>query len=419
MRFYLEELLQKMARAGLAGLGRSGSSRLSMSLDLTDVINSMNFLSSVGEAISKESKEGMEAHQSAVDFMYVTYLRGISRAIRGNEDLVAHVYEWSSVVDYSTAIPGDRNQRNSIDDTSTSVFQPSINTKEPLWRLRAPSMSGRSYVSEIMFVSNTKPALYDKRVYTSTRNRQSGFASHHFRDQAAQLEGVQRIIKRSKNVSKRRTGGSSTFQAQRKSRGGMPKTGRIVQLTESVSTAGRFHLVNYENYQRQNRFYRQFAKFYLSWATSGEQQKLTAVKNLRSIFTETMESETQRLLQAQSRMVATGIASGRMATIGDSVRFRPGAPVRIDIQFTNKGQVIKNMPLAAPVYRDRIATEITKKIVDRTNTITTNDVQKLMGAPKKGRAAMKLSAGRTSKIAKSVRTSVKGQTTSVQGAYTK
>jgi hypothetical protein len=351
----------------LKGVGRTGSSRLSMSIDLTDVINFMDFAESVKQAISKEDKLGKRTHEYMVQYAYSAYAAEIVEYSYGKESRMAHVYEWSEVLDESIGVSTKRNN-NSVFDRS-NIFKPSFDRDKPLWRLDPPRESSGSFVSAVSFFSNNQPAMYDKRVYSASNLQgPKRWGQHHFRDQASQLETVQKIIKRTDRVSRRRIGATRVASG---------KAGGIVQLT--ASTGGGTYLQNYQNYTRTNKFYRKFAEFYMSFATQAAAGAQGVIVDSEKDFEKVIRTEAQTILQARSRMVQEGL-SGVSVDTSAGVKVRPGG-ANVRINFTNNGKPIATIPQRKPMYVNQIAGALHRELIDKTARIQTREVRRIMGAP--------------------------------------
>ena len=357
----------------LKGAGDSAAARLSLTLDLTNVINAMNFMESVRKAVEKDNPDGKRTHEYMVNYAYTAYAGELLEYSYGQENRMAHVYEWSEVIDESMGTSKSTKNGNAFD--RANIFKPTFDRDKPLWRLDPPVEESDTFISRVSFFTNSKPAMYDKRVYSSvTTHGPRRWGEHHFRDQASQLEAVQKIVKRTDRTSKRRVGFA---------RSAAGPGGGIVQLTVSRSGGG-LYLQNYQNYSRPNKFYRKFAEFYMAFASRAAAGAQGVVVDSEKDFNRVISTEAQKILQSRTYMVNTGLSGADIST-KSGVSVKPGGSAVL-IDFTAGGKPIARIPPQKPIHVNEVAGALHRELINKTARIKTRDVKRLTGAPKDAKA---------------------------------
>ena len=340
----------------LRSKGSTPYARLSLEIDLTDVINSMEFMESVRQLFDDK-----KLHDMTVEYAHAVYAREIYRSSRGIEDRMAHVYYWESVIDVTshTRSKGKKKSKSRAMDQHAR-FIPKIDRNAPLWRLLPPTKSGNSFIARIGFLQNSEPAMYDSRVYGSINAMQGPrrWGEHHFKDQAAQLEKVLTIQKRTSKVSPRRLNARSNPQAK----------AQIVQLAESESGLS---LINFVNYSRPNNFYRKFAEFFMAFGSQGVEGAQAAFPALEKELEKITDQEMKKELLTASRQAQYGLQGASMS-FGKGISIRPGATTggggsKVEITITANGRRINNVVAPKGKYRDKLAEATYKEIVSRTS----------------------------------------------------
>lgn len=386
----------------LKGLGSTPHARVRMEIDLTDVINSMEFMESVRQVFDDKT-----LHAMTVEYAHSVYAEELSRNIRGLEDRIAHVYEWKTVVDI-TEHSKSSSRSKKMDNNAT--FKPTIDRNAPLWRLNPPVQQGDSFLAQVGFMKNESYAMYDPRVYGAISGLQGPrrWGQHHFQDQAVQLEKVQKIMKKTSRVSSRRIGGgrfNDRLEAQ------------IVQL---VAGEGRPVLKNFVDYTRPNNFYRKFAEFFLAFSAQGVEGAAAAFPALEKDLAGITDKSMKMQLKSSSRQAQFGLQGASLST-GSAITLKPGATVgpggsKVEVMLTANGRPISNVVAPKGKYRDALAEVVYKEIVRRTADSYANAKEVMGGPERQQKATRRTGLGGTSPT-KSVKTTTRhGQQTTVQGA---
>ena len=200
---------------------------------------------------------------------------------------------------------------------------------------------GNNVRATVKFFDAT-PTEYDDKVLQTPVWAPQSLGSHHFKDQAKQLEKVSIIRKNA--PSKRRTSGALTKK---------PGVPRIIQIFGSGS---KWYLRNFHTYERKNKFEKQFASFFVAINTKKELVAKAAVKktenDLQIVMMKKIDQIAKRQQQA-AQLTGGGIRLGR----GNKMTVAP-------LQLTIDG--IRVMRLPAP-----------KDTVDSTRIVTSLEKQSL------------------------------------------
>jgi hypothetical protein len=238
MKFFLRVLLmsRKSNRQGTAvrstRAGQSIGWPVQMDIDLSQFINTMRFVSSVGQEVVLSEKNRNFIAERLVELQIASFHERARAQAVSNKNSIAHAYTWEEITE------------------GAGYFKVTPNTSSPLFRIVKNNRRAGAVFS-IKFMDNKQKALRDKRMEALA---QGPMADHHFKDQAAELERVAIIEKDSSKVSKRRVSGIPL--SQKKKPGGK----RIVDLDPSG-----LKIINRRTVRRPNEFKNNFSEFFFEF----------------------------------------------------------------------------------------------------------------------------------------------------------
>lgn len=301
----------------------SKSPAIIMSVDYGQAISAINVIDAAGKALARVSDESSDIFNALLEYHEVLLEGVLDHDAKINSDRMAHVYQWSDVVD-RTGVPKSFYTSNGDLNDSANNFRATPIKGSPLFYMKR---TGKKSVSQVYFLDNPNPALIDSSVEESAMG---DLGDHHFKDQAVQLEKVARIVKSSSNVSKRRVAGSLGTGER-----------RIIQGIGLASAESGTGIINVKNYTRNNPYHKQFEKFWMNFIkrNSGQMPKKVMVAAAKALFEATSTMQKRRAALAISGSQGASLF-GSQFTMG---RVTAGG---IQLQFLDNGRLITKWPEA-------------------------------------------------------------------------
>lgn len=366
--------------------------RIGFEIDVTPIVETLNFMYSAAKAIDESSDAGKRVSYASVERVAAAIQKDLYEEALKRQTELAHVFDWESVTDHTPATrmqhtkvakkqgpmrrtPGsvgvpESSVAQSFHDTNAK-FIPKIRPNLPLFRLRLKKQ-GNSSIAEVEFMS---PSItgYDPIVQSSAHsfidpntgkhNRRATWGSkkgqfikrpkpwgrHHFSDQAINLEMVNKIEKRSHPVSSRRLSGSSP---------GEGRDGRRI-IQAFVGSGSDVNFQFFGTYTRANPYTGKFTRFFLQYASSkADQQAQLVLDNVQKDINKVYEREVKYRLAARQAALERNAAALMRASAG--MALGPSGQLRVKpLRLTYYGKEVPSLP----ALQDKMSTELMQKIL--------------------------------------------------------
>lgn len=308
-----------------------------MTIDYGQAIAAVEVMDAAGKVMNRINDKESAIYNAMLDYFETSVGGALDYQARNYSDKIAHVYQWSKIIDV-TSLPGRTKTKSRFDmlqdySDSKNDFKAFPMKNSPLFYMRR---TGTKSVSRVFFMDNPAPALIDEAVVAEAKGELS---SHHFKDQAFQLETMSRIIKDSSKVSKRRTSGKDRRQPNLFNRR-ISQGVHISRMTEDGRQKG-FGIANFGTYRRRNPYYKQFEKFWLKFVQN----------NSEKLSNEILEQSAKAIIDATSTTMQKRIGAMRLgADQGGAIGASPGELVLgkittgMTVVYTNQGKIMTRWP---------------------------------------------------------------------------
>jgi hypothetical protein len=361
--------------------------RVGMEIDITPIVETLNFMYSAAKAIDPSTTAGKKVSYASVERVSAAIEEDLYQEALKRKEEIAHVFDWASVIDHTPATrkkntmtargqgsmrrtPGsvgtpDAASSYAFHDTNAR-FIPKIRPKSPLFRLNLQKKGG-SHIAKIGFLppsvtdydpivknvaasSASKPASRHKKGFT---RKTKPWGRHHFKDQATNLELVSVIEKRSNPVSSRRLSGSSP---------GNGRNGRRI-IQAFVGSGTDANLQFFGTYTRQNAYKGKFTRFFLQYASSKADRQAQVTldkvqKDINKVYQNVVRNDLAGRHAAALMKASAGMAVGPTGQL----RVKP-------LRMTYYGREVPSLP----ALQDKMSTKLMQNILQQFKRSAQND----------------------------------------------